>query len=58
MRDTRELETLRKDDRINGIWENLTPLQRDVIQYVSAKGTVGTPDLMKYTDRSKNTILK
>lgn len=58
MRDARETETLRKDDRINEIWEKLTPLKKDVIQYISTKGTVGTTDLMKYTNRSKSTIIR
>lgn len=58
MRDTRETETLRKDYRINDVWESLTPLKKDIIQYISTKGTVGTSDLIKYTNRSKNTILK
>lgn len=58
MRDTRETETLRKDYRINDVWESLTPLKKDIIQYISTKGTIGTSDLIKYTNRSKNTILK
>lgn len=58
MRDTRETETLRKNDKINEVWENLTPLQRDVIQYISTKGNVSTSDLVEYTNRSKPTVLK
>lgn len=58
MRDTRETETLRKNHKINDIWISLSPLQKDIIQYISNKGMVNTNDLIKYTDRSKPTILK
>ena len=58
MRDTRETETLRKNHKINDIWISLSPLQKDIIQYISNKGIVNTNDLIKYTDRSKPTILK
>ena len=58
MRDTRKAETLRKNDRINNIWENLTPLQKDTIQYISTKGNVSTNDLINYTGRSKSTVLR
>lgn len=58
MRDTRETETLRKNNKINKVWESLNPLQRDILQYISTKGVAGTTDLIKYTNRSKNTILK
>lgn len=58
MRDTRETETLRKNDGINEIWEHLSPLQKDVIQYISNKGYVNTNDLVNYTNRSKPTVLK
>lgn len=58
MRDTRETETLRKNDKINVVWDKLTPLQRDVIQYISTKGNVSTSDLIEYTNRSKPTVLK
>ncbi len=58
MRDTRKAETLRKNDRINNIWENLTPLQKDIIQYISTKGNVSTNDLINYTGRSKSTVLR
>ena len=33
-------------------------MQKDIIQYISNKGMVNTNDLIKYTDRSKPTILK
>ena len=58
MRGTRETETLRKKHKINDIWISLSPLQKDIIQYISNKGMVNTNDLIKYTDRSKPTILK
>ena len=58
MRDTRETETLRKNHKINDIWISLSPLQKNIIQYISNKGMVNTNDLIKYTDRSKPTILK
>lgn len=58
MRGTRETETLRKNHKINDIWISLSPLQKDIIQYISNKGMVNTNDLIKYTDRSKPTILK
>lgn len=58
MRDARETETLRKNHKINDIWISLSPLQKDIIQYISNKGMVNTNDLIKYTDRSKPTILK
>ena len=58
MRDTRETETLRKNHKINDIWISLSPLQKDIIQYISNKGMVNTNDLIKHTDRSKPTILK
>ena len=58
MRGTRETETLRKNHKINDIWISLSPLQKDIIQYISNKGMVNTNDLVKYTDRSKPTILK
>lgn len=58
MRDTRKAETLRKNDRINNIWESLTPLQKDIIQYISTKGNVSTNDLINYTGRSKSTVLR
>lgn len=58
MRDTRETETLRKNDGINEMWEHLSPLQKDIIQYISNKGYVNTNDLINYTNRSKPTILK
>lgn len=58
MRDARETETLRKNDGINEIWEHLSPLQKDVIQYISNKGYVNTNDLVNYTHRSKPTVLK
>ena len=58
MRGTRETETLRKNHKINDIWISLSPLQKNIIQYISNKGMVNTNDLIKYTDRSKPTILK
>ena len=58
MRGTRETETLRKNHKINDIWISLSPLQKDIVQYISNKGMVNTNDLIKYTDRSKPTILK
>ena len=58
MRGTRETETLRKNHKINDIWISLSPLQKDIIQYISNKGMVNTNDLIKYTHRSKPTILK
>lgn len=58
MRDTRETETLRKNDGINEIWEDLSPLQKDIIQYISNKVYVNTNDLVNYTNRSKPTVLK
>lgn len=58
MRDKRKAETLRKNDRINNIWESLTPLQKDIIQYISTKGNVSTNDLINYTGRSKSTVLR
>ncbi len=58
MKDTRETETLRKNHKINDIWVSLSPLEKDIIQYISNKGMVNTNDLIKYTDRAKPTILK
>lgn len=58
MRDARETETLRKSNKINGIWNTLTPLKRDILQYISTRGTVSTSDLVYYTDRSKSTVLR
>ena len=57
VRETEE-ETLRKNHKINDLWISLSPLQKDIIQYISNKGMVNTNDLIKYTDRSKPTILK
>lgn len=53
-----EIENLRKNDQINGIWEELSSLQKDIIQYISNKGCVNTSELVNYTNRSKKTVLK
>lgn len=58
MRDTRETETLRKNNKIDSVWKDLTPLQKDIIQYISTKGNVSTSDLIKYTGRTKPTVLR
>lgn len=58
MRDIRKIENLKRNSQINNVWENLTSIQKDVLQYISNKGLVKTSDILSYTGRSKPTIIK
>lgn len=58
MRDKRKSETLLKNSKINDIWEELPPFERNILQFISDKGQASTSELVKYTGRSKNTVLK
>ena len=57
MRDKRISETLQKKLNIKEDWEKLPAFERNIIRYISDKGEAGTTELIKYTGRSKNTVL-
>ena len=50
-------ETLQKKLNIKEDWEKLPAFERNIIRYISDKGEAGTTELIKYTGRSKNTVL-
>lgn len=57
MRDKRISEALQKKLNIKEDWESLPAFERNIIRYISDKGEVGTTDLIKFTGRSRNTVL-
>lgn len=58
MRDKRISETLQKNTNIKNNWGNLPIFEQNIIRFINDRGEASTMDLINYTNRSKNTVLK
>lgn len=58
MRDKRISETLQKNINIKNNWSNLPIFEQNIIRFINDRGEASTMDLINYTNRSKNTVLK
>lgn len=57
-RNTKISEILQKNTNIKNNWGNLPIFEQNIIRFINDRGEASTMDLINYTNRSKNTVLK
>ena len=55
-RNAREEDNLKKNPIINDKWDELSEMERKVLQYIADKGEVRASDIIEFIDRSDSTI--